>query len=139
MTTTVNPRSQDSAVRAGWTTFAGVVFVIGGFAYLMWGWAALADATSWGNAHPLADSTFVGPLEFWGWFAILGAIVLLSASVLLFKGHEAGRVTGIVLAALSATFWLFAMPTFPLFALAVMAIDIVVLYGLIVHWEKADA
>lgn len=40
---------------------------------------------------------------------------------------------GIVLASLSCLFWLFALPALPLFAMTVIMIDVLVIYGLTVH------
>jgi hypothetical protein len=122
-----------------WVTFAGVMAIIGGAANLIWGWQALIQNSINEAAAPFLGDLTVGPLEVWGWASIVWALVLFGGAWLMLSHHDLGRITGITLAAVSAVFWLFAMPTFPIFALAVIAIDVVVMYGLIVHWAKATS
>jgi hypothetical protein len=40
-------------------------------------------------------------------------------------------VVGIVLAAVSCVFWLFALPVMPFYAMTVMFVDLLVIYGLV--------
>ena len=124
------------AGRTGWTTFAAIMLLIAGVTNALWGWAALRDANAWGDYRPIADATFVGPLEFWGWTALMWSVAVIIGSVLLFMNHKSGQVLGITLAALSAVFWLLVLATFPLMAVAALAIDIIIIYGLAVHWEE---
>jgi hypothetical protein len=136
-TTTTPPTQAD--VRSGWTTFAGIMLAIAGVANGLWAWAALRDAAAWGDYRPIADAAFVGPLEFWGWIALGWAVIVIIGAVLLLKNHSSGRIMGITVASISAVFWLLAFPTFPLLALAILAIDVLIIYGLAVHGEKSHA
>jgi len=130
--------SSASTSRSGWVTYAGILLAIGGVGNLLWGISALRDADDWSNVYPFADSTFVGPLEFWGWFAIIWAVVLFVASGLTLNGHPSGRWTAIVVASVSIVFWFAVMPALPLFALTAIILDALVLYGLSAHWKPAE-
>jgi len=121
-----------AGLRGGWETFAAIMLTIGGLSNLLWGWGALRDAAAWGEYRPFADAAFVGQLEFWGWVSIVWAFALFIGAALLFTGQSAGRLTAIVLASLSALFWIVVLPAFPLLALAVLALDTVIIYGLTV-------
>lgn len=123
--------------RGPWDTFAAIMLTVGAVANGLWGWAALRDAASWSQYRPIADAAFVGPLEFWGWAALGWTAPLVVGAVLLFGNHRSGRVVGIVLATLSAFFWLLVLPTFPLLAAVVLIIDVLIVYGLTVHGERA--
>lgn len=139
MSTTETTVPPTTTTPSAWITFAGIMLGIAGVANALWAWAALRDAEAWGDYRPIADAAFVGPLEFWGWAALIWAAVVIAGSVLLLTGHRSGRILGITLASLSAVFWLLALPTFPLMAVAVLAIDILVIYGLVVHDKQAQA
>lgn len=43
---------------------------------------------------------------------------------------RSGRATGIVVAVLSAVFWLFALPILPIFALTAILADSLLIFGL---------
>jgi hypothetical protein len=63
-------------------------------------------------------------------FDLLFAIVALAAGVDLLRGGTFGRIVGIVIAAISALRWFFYIPAQPWAAIVVIAVDVLVLYGL---------
>lgn len=146
MNASTNPTAQNATTNPeagmapghGWVTYAGIMLIVGAVANGLWGWAALADAQEWGETYPLLDSAFVGRLEFWGWVALVWAGVLALGAALLFAGHSSGRVIGMIVAGVSIVFWLIVMPAFPLFAITVIALDALVIFGLAVHWPASD-
>lgn len=110
---------------SGWVIFAGAVLLIGAVGNLLWGLAAL-DSKSYLDEAGLLYST----LETWGWIAIVWSALLAIGGIMLLAGARYGPAVGIVLAAISCVFWLFALPVMPLYAMTVMVIDIFVIYGL---------
>jgi hypothetical protein len=116
------------STRSGWVTFAGTVFLVGGFANLFWGLAALAD-----KAYLDAQSVLYSTLNTWGWVAVIWSAVVLVGAVLLFARVKAAPIVGVVLASISCVFWLFAFPVLPLLAMTAILLDAMVIYGLIVH------
>jgi hypothetical protein len=112
--------------RSGWVLFAGIVLLVGGVANLFWGLAAL-DGKSYLDETGLLYNT----LETWGWIAIGWSALLLIGSVLLLARTRIGPAVGIVLAAISCFFWLFTLPVMPLYAMTVILVDILVIYGLV--------
>lgn len=128
-----------TSLSRGWVTYAAVLLTVGAAGNVLWGLAALKDAATWGEAYPLVDAAMVGPLELWGWVAVVWSVVLAVGAGLLFTRHESGRVVGVTAALLSAVFWLVAMPAFPLFALTAILLDVVAIYGLLVHWPAQPA
>jgi hypothetical protein len=113
---------------SGWVTLAGVVFLVGAFASFMWGLAAL-------DAKPFLDETglLYSTLETWGWIALGWSAIVAICGIMLLAGVRSAPAVGIVLAAISSLFWLFMLPVFPLYAMTVIFIDVLVMYGLAVH------
>jgi hypothetical protein len=116
---------------AGWLTFAGVMFIIAGAANIIWGIAAL-DGKEYLPESGLLFST----LTFWGWIAILWGIAVLAGSYLLLSRSPSGPAAGVVLATVSAIFWLFALPVLPIFAMTAILIDALIIYGLVHYGES---
>jgi len=129
----------DTSIGHGWVTYAAVLLTVGAVGNLLWGLAALKDADTWGDTYPLVDSALVGPLELWGWVAVVWSVALAVGAALLFTGHRSGQVIGLTVASLSVMFWLVAMPAFPLFALTAVLLDAFAIYGLLVHWPAEPA
>lgn len=117
-----------TGTRSGWVTFAGIVFLVAAFANIVWGLAAL-DNKEFLSEGGLLYST----LETWGWIALGWGAVVAIGGILLLARVRSGPAIGIVLAAISCFFWLFALPVFPFFAMTVLLIDVLVIYGLAVY------
>jgi len=120
---TMEPRPE---ARSGWVTFAGVMFFVAAFANFFWGLAAL-DTKSYLAESGLLYST----LETWGWIALGWSAVVLIGGIMLLARTRSGPVVGVVLATVSCIFWLFALPVMPLFAMTVIFIDALIIYGLV--------
>jgi hypothetical protein len=114
-----------TARHSGWVTFAGIMFVVAGFANLIWGIGAIAD-----KSYLSGEGLLFASLTFWGWIGVIWGALLLLGSYLLLTGSPSGRGTGLVLATVSAIFWLFALPVLPIFALIAILIDALIIYGL---------
>lgn len=133
------PTRQVSGLRSGWEIFTAILLTIGGVSNALWGWGALRSAADWGGNRPYVDAAFIGQLELWGWISIIWAAALIIGAVLMFTGQPAAHVTALVLASVSALFWVLVLPAFPLLALAVLALDVLIIYGLTVPARGAAA
>jgi hypothetical protein len=122
--------SPTAAVGTGWATLAGVLFMVAGLWNVIAGWAALVRKEYFDQASMLYhDLQVVG----WVWLGI-GVIQVLT-SYLLFARMPSGRVLGITLAALSMLVWFFAIGAYPVWAIMIVAIDALIIYGLAAHRE----
>ena len=110
----------------GWFTFAGVMFILSGASNLIWGFAALD-----GKEYLAETGLLFSTLNFWGWVSIIwGTAALIGAGLLLTRSSGAVGF-GVTMATLSAIFWLFALPVLPIWSLAIIAIDVMIVFGLI--------
>ncbi|MGK2939315.1 MAG: DUF7144 family membrane protein, partial [Solirubrobacteraceae bacterium] len=113
---------------SGWFTFAGVLFLIAGAANLLWGIGALDDAS-----YLPEDGLLFSNLTFWGWVSIIWGAISILGGVMLLTRSAVGAILGIVIATLSAFFWMFSLPVLPIWSLVVIGIDLLIIYGLSAH------
>src|SRR5512144_1310421 len=116
----------------GWVTFAAVMLIVVGALDGLWGLAAVLNdevVTVGGRG------VIVWDISAWGWFhLILGAVLLLTAwGLWTLRGWA--RWTAVALAALSAVMQVGVLPAFPLWALIVIGLDVIIIYGLTARWE----
>ena len=116
----------------GWVIFAAVLLLTLGTINVIDGIAAISKAHFYtANAHYV-----FGDLKAWGWIVlILGALQLLVGLGVLVKNQFA-RWTGVFVLSLNALAQLLMMPAYPFWSLAIFAIDILALYGLIAYGKR---
>jgi hypothetical protein len=129
VTQDIGPTSAPSA-GTGWATFAGVLFMVAGLWNVFAGWAALVRKEYFYEASMLYHN-----LQVVGWIWLGVGVVEVLVSLLLFARMPAGRVLGITLAALSMLVWFFTIGAYPMWAMMVVAIDALIIYGLAAHRE----
>jgi hypothetical protein len=121
--------TDDFAVRSGWATFAGVLLSIVGALNIIYGIAAIDDANFFVN-----DARYVfSNLNTWGWVMLVVGAIQFCAAFSIFAGTSWGRWVGILTAGLNSIAQLLFLPAYPLLALALFAVDILIIYGLIAH------
>jgi hypothetical protein len=126
--------SDNIAQRSGWVTFAGVAALIAGGYNALSGIAALADDDT---LAAQANEVLYGiDLTAWGWLWLIAGVLQLITGVLILQRNLWGLWLGIAIATISALVTVFVMFVFPLWAIAVLAIDFLVLYGLVTRMEE---
>jgi hypothetical protein len=118
----------------GLVIFASVMLLIIGCFNLIYGIAAVA------NAHVfVANAHYVfGGLNSWGWVTlIIGAVQLLAAGGVL-AGYQLARWFGVAVLGLNALAMMFFIPAYPLWALIIIAADVVALWGLCADGSRAN-
>jgi hypothetical protein len=120
--------------RSGWVTFAGVMALLAGGYNGLSGIAALADDDT---LAAQAEEVLYGiDLTAWGWFWLIVGVVQLITGVLILQRNAWGFWLGVTFAGLSALLTVIVMFVFPLWALAVLVIDFLVLYGLLTQSDE---
>jgi hypothetical protein len=125
-----------AAHRPGMVTFAAVLmFVVAGLEALS---ALLAFAgTGWWvtEAGNLVYANFV----IWGIVDLIIALIALYAGIDLLRGGTYGLVMGYLFAGLGAIRWLFVIPAAPVLAVVVIALCVMVIYGLTKYSEQLES
>ena len=121
----------------GWGVFAGVMLIIGGAIDLLFGLAAVIGPDS---AYFVAQSgLFMIDVAGWGWWHLISGALLVLVGVSLIGGATWARVVAIILVALNALGQLSLMSAQPWLSLALLAVDILIIYALTVHGRELKA
>jgi hypothetical protein len=119
----------------GWVIFAAALLLTIGTLNVIDGIAAISRAHFY-----VAGAHYVfGDLKSWGWTVlILGALQLVVALGVIAKNQFA-RWAGVVILSLNALAQLLMIPAYPFWSLAIFAVDILALYGLIAYGKRISA
>ncbi len=121
---------------SGWVVFAGIMLIMAGMFGAIDGLVAIIQDEVFLVTD---DQIILLDLTAWGWVhLIVGAIALVTGLAVL-SGQLWAEILGVLLAIVSATTQILFITVFPLWSLAIIAIDILVIYGLIVHGEEEVA
>jgi len=120
----------------GWIVFAGVIMVIAGVLQAVYGLIAIVndDWVVWGDRGNLYVD-----LTAWGWIHLIGGIIVVLAGLGLFTGNILARIVAVVVAGLSLIANFLFIPAYPLWALTVITLDVLVIFAILAHGrEMAD-
>jgi hypothetical protein len=118
----------------GLVVFASVVMAVVGCFNLIYGIAAVA------NAHVfVAGAHYVwGDLRFWGWATVIAGCLQLIAAAGVLTGNQLARWYAVFVVSLSAIEMMFFIAAYPFWALTIIAVDIVAVYGLCAYGSRAN-
>jgi hypothetical protein len=111
---------------SGWILFAALMLGLAGILNIVYGIAAIDDSRFFVNETEYILSN----LNTWGWVVLIVGILQLAAAVSAWRGGTFGQWVGITIASLSAIAALLSIPAYPLWSLAIFAIDVLIIYGL---------
>jgi hypothetical protein len=137
------PRTPDytprSGVWTGWVMFAGTMMIMVGAFHALAGFVALFED----DYFVTTSSGLLISVDYtpWGWAHLAIGALVAGAGVAVFFGQVWARVIGVVLAALSALANMVFIAAYPLWSIVIIALDVVVIYALVVHGRdvKVDA
>ena len=119
----------DAQKGVGWVTFAAVMLGLAG----LWNFVEGILAVS-GSRVYVGNETFVfSDLNTWGWIILILGILQGLAALALLSGSEFARWFAIGTAALNAIGQLMYVPVYPWWAIAMFAVDVLIIYGLAVY------
>ena len=117
----------------GWVLFAGLMLGMAGTINFIEGIAAVSRSQFFArNAHYV-----FGDLKTWGWVVLILGVLQGLASVGIFAKNQLARWAGVAFAGLNTIAQLLNIPSYPLWALSIFAIDILIVYGLITYGGRA--
>lgn len=117
----------------GWVTFAAAMLLVLGCTNTVEGVAAATGSDFFvTRAHYL-----FGDLSSWGWVIwVIGVAQGLTGVGVLVKNQFA-RWLGVVFAALNALAQMLMIQAYPFWSLALLSLDVVVIYGLVVYGGRS--
>jgi hypothetical protein len=119
---------------AGWVVFAGIMLIMLGAFQLIEGLVALFDE----GYYLVAPSGLILQVDYtaWGWVHLIVGILAIATGLGLIAGNMAARVVGIVLAVFSAILNLVFLAAYPVWSTIVIAVDVIVIYAIVVHGRE---
>ncbi len=120
----------------GWVLFAGTMIMIAGFLNFVYGIAAIDNSSFFTDEGRYVIFT---DLSTWGWFLLIIGVLQLIAAFSIWNQHAYGRIIGVATASISALAILFTVNAYPFAALMLFIIDVLVIYGLVVHGGRREA
>jgi hypothetical protein len=136
---TIRPDSGAGGRRAegrglGLIVFASILLFVDGFFNMIYGIAAIHQSHVFiANAHYV-----FGNLRAWGWITLIIAILQLGAGAGVMAGNQLARWFAVAVVGLSAIDMMFFVPAYPFWALTIIAIDVIALYGLCAYGSREN-
>ena len=116
----------------GWLLFAWILMATVAILNVIYGLAAIGDSSFF-----VHDTRYIlSGLNTWGWVTLFIGILQGTAAFSIWAGGQYGRWFGIVMAAFSSIAALMSIPAYPLWSLAIFAVDILIIYGLATYGGK---
>lgn len=116
----------------GWVTFAAVMLGLVGTWNFIYGMLAIFSSRVYTE-----NATYVfSDLNTWGWIVMILGIVQGLAALAVMSGSELGRWIGIAVASLNAIGQLAFVTIYPLWGIAMFAVDVLIIYALAVYGGK---
>lgn len=123
--------AQGPPTPGGWLLFSGLMILWAGL------WNVFQGLTGLFRSSFFFNHTVGGPLWIWGILWIVFGVLQLAASGAIMSSRSWGRWFGIVTVGLSAFVNLLAIGTYPWWSIVVIAIEVLVLFGLTVQWRSS--
>ena len=121
----------------GWKSFAAIMLMIVGFLNIMDGLVAITQSnqveSKIDHQLPLFDN-----VKTWGWIVMIIGIIVILAGFGLLAGSTWARVVGILVASVNLIVQLAWLPHNTFWSLTMIAIDVLIIYGIAVHCGKED-
>ena len=118
----------------GLVLFASVLLLVAGCFNLIYGIAAIA------NSHVfIANARYViGDLRAWGWVTLIISVLQLVAAGGVLMGSQLARWFAVGVVGLNAIEMMFFIPAYPFWALIIIAVDVVALWGLCAYGSREN-
>jgi vacuolar-type H+-ATPase subunit I/STV1 len=125
--------TQERSGWTGWVVFAGIMMIIAGILWTIVGFVAVFnnDWVVFGREAAL----FVD-ISGWGWLHIILGLLMLLAGFLVIQGNLFGRTIAVILAVISIVVNFLWLPVYPIWSIVIIAIDVFVIYAVIVHGRE---
>jgi len=120
----------------GYVVFAGVMLImLGGFQAIEGLVAIFRD-----EYFLVTRSGLLLTMDFtaWGWTHLLLGLIAVGTGIGVLLGQTWARVTGIIIAVLSALANIAFLPAYPIWATIIIALDVLAIYALAVHGREVQ-
>ena len=117
----------------GWVGFAGVMVGIVGVLNIIYGIAAISNSNFYANGVHFV----FGSLKTYGWLLLIVGVVQGLAAFGIFARMGWARWVGILTAGANMIIQLLLLPATPFLSLAIVAVDVLIIYGLVAYARRS--
>jgi hypothetical protein len=128
-----SPQRTEQTGWVGWIGFASIMMMIGGFLWIVVGLVA-AFNDQWVVLG--GDAALILDVSGWGWLHMILGVLALIGGYLLMRGSMFGRIVAVLLVSVSMIVNFVWLPVYPIWSIVIIAIDVLVLYAVIVHGKE---
>jgi hypothetical protein len=128
---------RDIAQPSGWVgmvVFGGLMMIVAGTFHAMAGLVGLFNDSYW--LVPSQDLVVTVDYTTWGFVHLAIGVLAIAAGAGILAGQAWARATGVVLAVISALVNIAFLAAFPLWAMLIIALDVLVIYALVAHGKE---
>lgn len=112
--------------RGGWITFIVITLSVAAVVLVCWGATALGD-----DSFLPEEGTLASTVNFWGWISIAWGSLLALAAWLVATRSQSARFVGVLLCGTSTIFWFIALPKLPIISILAIALNSLIVYGVV--------
>ena len=120
----------------GWIVFAATIMIIQGVLSIITGITGIFRDEEYFVGGVGDGKVLVADYTAWGWIHLIFGIVLLLVGLALFRGSTVARVIAILLVGLNLIAQFTWVGIYPWWSLIMIALDLFVLYALMVHGRE---
>ena len=114
----------------GFTMFAAIMLLIAGSFQVIAGLAGIFENTF----YVTTPNYFLEfDVSMWGWIHLAWGVLVVIGGLGLFAGSTWGRTLGVIAASVSALVNFAFIPFYPIWAIAIIALDVAVIWALTAH------
>ena len=121
---------EPSGWAVGWTMFAAFMLILIGTFQVIAGLVGIVEDEVY-VAGP--EYIFQFDVTTWGWIHLIWGVIVLLAGFGLFSGAVWARTVGVIVATISAIVSFAWLPWYPIWGIAIIAVDIAVIWALTAH------
>jgi hypothetical protein len=125
-----------SAAATGFSWLAATLMVIGGIFAVLAGIEAVVRGSFY-----LVTSNYLYNINTtgWGWIHIIVGALVFIAGCALFARQNWARWVGVFLASVSAVLNFLFIPRYPIWAILIIALDVIIIWALTAGWRRQPA
>lgn len=127
-------RTRSPSLWVGWVYFGGAMMVMLGTFNVIQGLVALFNDEYY-VATP--EGLLVFDITGWGWVHLIIGAIAIAVGIGVFTGATWARICGVILCGINAITQLAFISAYPVWGVLVIALDILVIWALIVHGDEA--
>jgi hypothetical protein len=129
-------QNEPSGWAIGWSLFAAVMLITVGCFQVIAGIAAIAEDDIYTQTP-----NYILELDVttWGWVHLLVGAILILSGLGIMTGNVLARTVGVLVAAVSMVANFAFIPWYPIWSIAVIAVDVAVIWALTAHGRDVVA